>query len=174
MKTYFKNHPLINYNGQTVRNLMLSAKLTKEVLGDTTSFLPYTVQEGETPTTIAFDYYGHVDYTWLVLFSNSMTDSYNDWVKTQEQFNAFILKEYNSIESTYSTIYRYKHNTDSDMPLVTVTSYAYMTPVEKGEYSPVYLYDWLHEMNEAKRKIKLVDKAYAPRIALELEKKLRQ
>lgn len=173
MKQYFKNHPLITYNGQTIRNLMLNAQLTKEVLGDTTTFLPYTVQEGETPTSIAFDYYGSIEYTWLVLFSNSFIDPYTSWVKSQEQFEATLIYTYGSLEATFATIHHYKNTLDPDLPPATPTTYQYMTVEERAGYVPVTLYDHLFEENELKRKIKLVDKVYAPRIALELEKKLK-
>lgn len=173
MRQYFKNHPVINYNGLNIRNLMLNAQLTKSVLGSTTTFLPYTVQEGETPTTIAFDYYGSVDYTWLVLFSNSIIDPYTGWPKSQEQFDEFLVKEHQSVSNAIATIHHYKNTLDPDLPPATPTTYLYMTESERTGYVPVSLYDYLHEVNEGKRQIRLVDKVYAARIALELEKKLR-
>lgn len=177
MKAYFKNHPLITYNGLQLRNLLLNAQIVKEVLGDTTTFLPYTVQEGETPTTVAHDYYGHVDYTWLVLLSNHQIDAYSNWPKTQEQLDQYIVKTYGSIESAFSTIKEYRllpvHNPDDDLPPATPTTYQYMSIEDRAKYSPVYAYDWEHDLNESRRKIVLVDKVYAPRISVELEKKLR-
>lgn len=173
MKQYFKNHPIITYNGLNIRNLMLNAQLTKAVLGSTTTFLPYTVQEGDTPTTVAYDYYGSVDYTWLVLFSNSIIDPYSSWPKTQEQFDEFLIKTYGDIQYTQAAIHHYQPTQDPDLPPATPTTYLFMTPEEKGKYRPVSIYDHEHDENERKRKIKLVDKVYAARIALELEKKLK-
>src|SRR5690606_22834768 len=148
MRQFFKNHPIITYNGQQVRNIFLTAKLTKQALGDTLSLLPYTVQEGETPTTVAYDYYGSVDYTWLVLFSNNILDPYTQWVKTEEQFHEHLIKVYGSVESTYKRIHAYRNITepeiqdlDNPLPLVTPTTYEHMPPVEEGKYEPVYLYD---------------------------------
>ena len=176
MRQFFKNHPMISYNNQQMRNLLVSAQLTRQILDDTTSFLPYTVQEGETPTTIAFDYYGHVDYTWLVLFSNHTIDVYTDWPKTQEQFNEYILKQYSftTLQPAFSTIHHYVDPSDPTYPLVTPTTYQFLDPSNplKARLRPVSIYDHEMQLNEAKRAIVLVDKVYAARIALELEKKL--
>lgn len=176
MKSFFKNHPIISYNGLQLRNILLKAQLTKQVLQNlesATLFLPYTVNEGETPTTVAYDYYGHIDYTWLVLFSINATDPYTAWVKTQEQFDAYIAKKYGSLQNAFNQIHHYQHNTDPDLPPATPTTYAYLTPVEQGQYSPVLAYDHELQVNESKRQIQLVDKVYAARISLELEKKLK-
>ena len=174
MRSYFRNHPTIDYNGQQVRNLMLNAQLTKSVLGDTTTFLPYTVQEGDTPTTVAFDYYGHIDWTWLVLLSNSIIDPYTGWVKTQEQFDNSIIKQYGSLQTAYSTNHHYINPYDTTLPPVSIDSNTYLAVEDKVGLVPVYAYEYEFELNERKRLIKLVDKTYAPRIALELEKKLSQ
>ena len=175
MKQYFKNHPIITYNGQQIRNLMLNAQLTKSVMGDVTTFLPYTVVEGDTPTTVAFNYYGSIEYTWLVLFSNSIIDPYTGWVKTQEQFEEYLVKEYGSVANTQATIHDYiPIDEDSQLPPATPTTYLYMETGERAAYRERTLYDFLFQANEDKRQIRLVDKVYAPRIALELEKKLAQ
>jgi len=172
MRQYFKNHPLITYNGQQMRNLLSSAQITKEVLASTTNFLPYQIQEGDTITSVAFNYYGSVDYAWLVLFSNDATDIYSFWPKTEEQIQAFIVKEYGSMDAGYKYIHHYYHVTDPTYPPVTPTTFVFMSEAEKAQFFPMFLYDYLIRENEKKRHINLIDKVYAARIALELEKKL--
>jgi len=177
MRSFFKNHPIVGYNDGNLqlRNIMLSAQLTKEVLGEYTNFLPYTVKEGETPATLAHDYYGHIDYTWLVLLSNRMIEPYTSWVKTQEQLEAYIQKEYGSVKYAYSAIKCLRHVTESDvLPDISILSWQNLPAHEQQDYRPIYLYDWLVAENERKRQIRLVDKVHAPRISLELEKKLKQ
>ena len=173
MKQYFKNHPLINYNGQQMRNLLSSAQITKEVLASTTNFLPYKIQEGDTITSVAFNYYGSVDYAWLVLFSNDATDIYSFWPKTEEQIQEYIIKNYGSMDAGYKYIHHYYHKTDPYYPPITQTTFMFaLTPAEQNNFFPKFLYDHLVEENEKKRQISLIDKVYAARIALELEKKL--
>lgn len=172
MKNYFANYPVITYRGLNIRNLMLNAQVVKGVLSKTSVVYPYTLEEGDTPTMIAYDYYGSVDYVWLVLMSNNMIDPYTDWYKSQLDFAAYIDKKYGSHPYAMSTIHHYKHNTDPDYPMVTPTTYAYMLPEEQGQFSPVYIYDYEQQRNEARRTINLIDSAHAPRIALELERLL--
>lgn len=173
MKQYFKNHPTINYNGQQLRNLLSSAQITKEVLQETSAFLPYTIQDGETLTSVAFNYYGSIDYAWLVLFSNqNAVDPYTFWPKTEEQLQDFIIHQYGSSKAGYTYIHHFNHVSDPSYPPVTKTTYDFMSVAEKAQFVPVYVYEYLSAENDRKRQINLIDKVYAARISLELEKKL--
>lgn len=174
MRQYFANHPVIEYRGLKLRNLLLSARLVKNVLSNSTLLYPYTLEEGDTPTMIAFDYYGSVDYVWLVLLANNILDPYTDWYKSQDQFHEYIIKKYGSIEQAQQTISHYASNSDLAAPEVSVTTFQLSTPEEQGNLSPVYAYDAELSSNERKRQIQLIDKAYASRINLELERLLKQ
>jgi hypothetical protein len=171
MKQYFANHPVITYRGLNIRNLMLNAQVVKGVLRKTSVVYPYTLEEGDTPTMIAYDYYGSVDYVWLVLMSNNMIDPYTDWYKSQIDFDAYIDKKYGSYPYAMSTTHHYKHS-DPEYPMITPTTYQYMTAEEQGQCTPVSIYDYEQQRNEERRIINLIDSAHAPRIALELERLL--
>lgn len=169
MRQYFSNHPVITYRGLNIRNLMLNAQVVKGVLSKTSVVYPYTLEEGDTPTMIAYDYYGSVDYVWLVLLSNDMIDPYTDWYKGTLDFESYLAKTYGSVANAMSTIHHYA---GTDLVDATPTTYQYMTAEEQGLYHPVYVYDWEASRNEARRTINLIDSNSAPRIALELERLL--
>lgn len=56
-RQYFKNFPIVNYNGISLRNIMLKSSFIREILLSS-SLYDYTVPEGERITTVAYDYYG--------------------------------------------------------------------------------------------------------------------
>ena len=68
---YFKNFPLVKYGQHDVRNIMLKATVGKRLFENFDNFYPYTVKEGETLTEVSFNYYGSVDYVWVIALSNN-------------------------------------------------------------------------------------------------------
>ena len=78
MSEYFTNLPLINYDinknkpSTSVRAVDIFRRNTirEKVLNNLLTYYPYYVQPGERPDTLADQYYGSVDYMWLILFAN--------------------------------------------------------------------------------------------------------
>jgi hypothetical protein len=173
MRQYFSNIPSINYNGVNLRDLMLKAVVAREVLSDGIVFYPYTLRDGDTPQSIAYDYYGSVEYDWLVMFSNQIVDPVYQWYMSQTDFDSYIVAYYGSIANAMATIHHYESSPTGLE--YTPTSYAY-NPTGLDENGlplyPVDCYTWETQQNEAKMSIMLINKAYASAIALELEKKL--
>lgn len=171
-RKYFQNLPVVEYRGGKVRNLLLSAHIVKDVLDNAQAYYPYTLKDGETPTSIAFDYYGSVEYVWLVLMSNGMIDPYTDWHKSTQNFNSYLEDKYGSVTAAMATIDHYQHATDPTYPFLSPTSYQYLSDADKASFVAVTAYDYENELNESKRQIKLIDNRFAARIAHELEVKL--
>lgn len=94
MSNYFSKFPLIQYNEIFVRDITRRNNFVETNLSNPYLFLPYTVKEGEKPEDIAYDYYGSVDATWLVLLANGILDPYGEWYKSEEHFNQYIMKKY--------------------------------------------------------------------------------
>jgi hypothetical protein len=172
MRQYFSNHPVIEYRGLNIRNLMLSARVVKDVLSKSTLLYPYTLEEGETPTMLAYDYYGNIDYVWLIFLANNMIDPVTDWYKSQDDFDQYLIKKYGSIEEAMGTIHHYRSISDLSAPEVSAETYQYATLEERGLLSPVSAYDFEVSSNEIKRNINLIDRSQAAKISLELERLL--
>jgi hypothetical protein len=156
-----------------LRELMSNARIAREVLDQGVLFYPYTLQDGDTPTSIAFDYYGSIEYDWLVLFSNEIVDPVYGWYMSQDDFDAYIEANYGSVPAAMALIHHYESSVGGLQ--YTPTSYAYNTTGldENGlVLYPVDSYTWEERNNAARRSIKLINKTYAASIALELEKKL--
>lgn len=169
---YFKNFPLVFYNNVKLRNIMLKTNIIREIFLKDTNFYTYEVRDGQKPTTVAFDYYGSVDYTWLVLMSNQIIDPYFDWILSNEEFDSYIIKKYGSIPAAQSTIVEYKDVLGNYVSLDTYNYYALISSAMVSNLTPVYASDKEFELNEQKRNIQLIDRIYATKIASELEKSL--
>ncbi len=97
MSKYFTSYPVIQYQNKKVRDLTRRSKVRDDLLSDPFIFLPFTVQEGEKPETVAQLYYGTVEDTWLVLLANNITDPYYEWPMSDEEFNQFFIDKYSEI-----------------------------------------------------------------------------
>lgn len=172
---YFKNFPLINYDGKLLRNIMLkSAFIGNLNLGDT-EFYTYEVKDGERPTTVAFNYYGSIDYVWLVFLSNQISDPYFEWVLSSEELDAHIIKKYGSIEEAQQTIVEYKNiHDDYDTTTIDTFNYYQQNNISTEFLIPVYAYDKEVELNEKRRNIQLIPSGFAEQLSYELEKSLGQ
>lgn len=169
---YFKNFPLVFYNNVKLRNIMLKTNIIREIFLNNTNFYTYEVRDGQKPTTVAFDYYGSVDYTWLVLMSNQIIDPYFDWILSNEEFDSYIIKKYGSIPAAQSTIVEYKDVLGNYVSLDTYNYYALISSSMVSNFTPVYAIDKEFELNEQKRNIQLIDRIYSTKIASELEQSL--
>lgn len=166
---YFEKFPIIEYRGQKLRNIILKSRIIREVFENITIFHPLTVEDGERPDTVAYDFYGDSELYWLVLYANDIVDPYYDWPMSQKEFRAYIIKKYGRIETAMQTIVHWK-NPNYDY-VMTPESKANLTPAQiEGWNIPVYAFDYENELNESKRNIKLIDPSYVPQIVSELTK----
>lgn len=178
---YFKNFPLVEYKGTRLRNILLKTSFLKDVFLDDSNFYDYFVQDGERPTHVAFNYYGSVDYAWLVFFSNNILDPYFGWYLSNQEFDAYLAKKYGSVQEAQTEIVEYKifFEGNDTKKTASIRTKQFYDETEFSEspgftFEPVYAYDKEFEENEAKRRIKLIDKKYSSRISNELEKALSQ
>lgn len=101
---YFTNFPYIQYtfpNNEdiTIKNLSIRPSISSEVFDDGTPFESYTIQDGDTPETIAYDVYDDVTYHWIIMLANNILNLYDDWPKTTTQFDLFLLSKYRDSEN---------------------------------------------------------------------------
>ena len=68
---YFNQLPKTQFLNQTIVNLAVGVKLNKLIKNDAFALMNYSIQDGESPDTVAFNYYDDPAYAWLVLLSNN-------------------------------------------------------------------------------------------------------
>jgi len=96
---YFETLPSIitsDYNNNLIvlKNLMSRAVLMAQTQSDALMLYNYSVQDGDTPETVAYKYYGNVDRYWIVLHGNQSLDPQWDWPLTSQQFQKYIIGKY--------------------------------------------------------------------------------
>ena len=94
----FKRMPDVAYNYSNsitdpqffiVKNLWRRNEVLDKYLTSLTLFDTYVIQDGETPETISYNYYGDVFFGWTIFFVNEKSNYHRDW-----PMDAGTLKEY--------------------------------------------------------------------------------
>lgn len=167
---YFKNFPLVQYGQNEVRNIILKARLAKDLLEKFDNFYPYTVKEGERITEVAYNYYGSIDYVWLVMVSNDLIDPYYDWPLTQSEFDGYIVKKYGSMETAMNINNANYYRNPNYSYWMTKTTYDNSNASQRSGWQAVDNYTYETIINEEKRRIRLLDRAFALDVSIEIEK----
>jgi|TARA_R110002074_G_scaffold116833_4_gene248337 hypothetical protein len=179
--TYFESFPEIVYGEKVAKNLIARPSILNTVFNSPASFYDYVIKGDLRPDQVAGLYYDDPNMVWLIFLMNKITDPYYDWPLTDRQFNAFIESKYGvtSDSGVYSSgvtiaqakIIYYKHNTTGTrITSETYTLNATFSKIVAGQYSPVYAWNDHYDQNDAKRKIKLLDKRFASQAKSELKR----
>lgn len=199
---YFESFPRIDYENQNVQNLLTRVRFLESIKNSISVFHPFTIQDGEDPRKIAYDYYGSTDYTWIIFLANNIVDPYYEWPMDTFEFEEFLKKKYGSLENAQSTILYYQKNpeiyyvslTNPEEYVLESEAYAYdlsgYTRIEQDsrvkitqesyernpspDFFPVYAYDYEMQLNEEKRNIRLIDNSYVRQLNRELKAVLNQ
>lgn len=99
---YFTELPAILYQfpDDVVRqynNLAFRPAIIDTIIQNSSNFAYYTVQDGDTPETIAYDYYGDAALQWVLLLTNNITNYYTQWPKTRLTFEKYLLGKYRQV-----------------------------------------------------------------------------
>jgi hypothetical protein len=159
---YFNKLPKTTFDNQTITNLAISVKLHKLVKDDAFALLNYAIKDGESPDTVAFNYYEDASYAWLVLLSNNIIDPYYEWPLSVYNFENFIKKKYGSIPAAQATTIHCEHNT-KDIT-VSADSLTVSNGVSTGDYAAIDAYTDHDKINENRKFIKLINRSYLAQV----------
>ncbi len=120
---YFSKVPLVNYNGQSARNLLARAQLTPQTKQNTTVFYPYTVNPEDATDVLSYKYYDNSDYAWLIWMANEVVDPYYDMSLSDDNFKSFITKKYGSIQTAQARIKFWRNDWSDDETTLTPAEY---------------------------------------------------
>jgi hypothetical protein len=82
-----------NLNGKQVTILDIFRNISiQDVSGN--AFEDYFVQEGETPESVSFKFYGVPGFSWLVMMCNNFADINNEWYPTAQKYEAALQRDY--------------------------------------------------------------------------------
>jgi len=184
MSFYFKPFPPVRYsikknnNFELLTNITLRYKMRELVKQRKTIFYDYIVKDSDRPDIIAYKYYDDESLDWVLFITNDIIDPYYDWPLTQEGFNSYMRSLYGSVSSSQTTVYEYRKILDKQ----SVRSNGTVIPkrtvvVDLNTYSSlaapdreiVYAYDYYLEENDAKRRIKILDKRFIGQLLRDVE-----
>ena len=171
MSEYFSAFPQVRIapNSVLARNILSSFKILERARGSASSFYKMEIRPEDTPTSIAYDYYGSVNYVWLVYLSNQIVDPYFEWYLNDQAFDQFIVAKYGSVAQAQAKLLFYRNAADTHR----INELTFNNLDDAAAYTPVYAYDEELRLNEARRFIRLIDRELAPKLFDQLRSSLR-
>ena len=105
--TYFTKFPILAYDSLGKDEFKLTPNLLKRVgarsnaLVNSTMLVKYHIRTGETPESLAYDFYGDTRLHWVILITNNITDRFHGWPLTERQFQNFVNDKYSNPNATH-------------------------------------------------------------------------
>ena len=56
----------------------------------------YLIRSGDTPESISFDFYGRVDYGWVIMITNDITSYHEQWPRTSAALSDYVYDKYDN------------------------------------------------------------------------------
>jgi hypothetical protein len=157
----------------TVKNLFKRAKIRTDINNAITAFDYYQITDNQRPEIVASSLYGDPELDWVILITNNITNVRDQWPLSNNDLYNYMIDKYGSDESL-SDIHHYETTevkdeydrlvvpsglqVDSDFT-VTYTKFnntvSTISPVKQ-----VTNYEYETDINEEKRKIRVLKPAY--------------
>lgn len=180
MSYLFNEWPTVSYdikkNGKPLQltNITLRFKINELLRNKSVVMYTYDVQDGERPDIIAGKYYGDPTLDWVILLVNNIIDPQFEWPLDDRSFERYMRKKYGSLEAAKQTNHSYEQvlhfesvNFDGTIVpekkvIIDKESYDNANPTlrELGTFRAIDKYTHELELNEARSRIKILDKRY--------------
>ena len=193
---WFRWFPKVDYDGRQSVDFTSSIKIAKDVINRYEAYYPYVLTDGEQPWHIAVNYYGGVEFTWLVMLANDIIDPVLDWHMDPKLFESHIKEKYgsrikamekilwyekvltdnegNRLEGTQVKVSPDTYDAEKDAPgrweYLQTTQFAR----EIGKEFGTSAYDVDHAANDDKRTVRLLEDIHASQAQRELRRLLRK
>jgi hypothetical protein len=160
--SYFSNLPFTAYefNGvvDAIKDITVRSKFFTEYKDYTDLYSLYEISDGETPESLAYDYYKSPEFYWVILIYNELHNIEFEWPLSVNQLNLYCQNKYGE----YANTIKHWVNQD-DLVSGEIKEFVspWVPPVNPGvegnlEYVPVTFYEYEEKLNDEKRIIKLL------------------
>ena len=136
MSGYFSFFPSLLYANTAASNLIAKIKFDEAVFKRAATYYPYTIVNDERADQIADSYYGDASYDWLIYLGNNIVDPQNEWPKSENVFNDFLILKYGSIANTIQQTAFYQVSYDMDDSIISLSTYTALSAGQKKYWSP--------------------------------------
>jgi hypothetical protein len=163
--SYFAKFPQLVYSLDDVRTSFIIADVFRRVraldenLETSLAYDEYDVEDGETPEIVADKFYDDTTLHWVVLVVNEILDPRYDWHLNTRSLDTYITKKYGA-----GNEYDIHHYENDDGDIVHV-SFA-------GTKFPISNYAYEEQINESKRRIKILKARFVPQFIQNFERLL--
>ena len=175
MPEYFESFPNRLYdlkgNGQQtlVKDIFRRMKVRDNIKNNLALYATYDVVPGDTPETISFKHFGSTDYFWVICLMNDITDRYYDWPLDYQSFEEYVTDKYDNPQAI--------HHYEKDQSSGATTGngpgdFSHKIEVNSTDTDgqSVSNYEYEQRLQDQKRQIKLLDKAYLNQFVEEFER----
>tara|TARA_B100000900_G_scaffold56651_1_gene42362 strand:+ start:296 stop:835 length:540 start_codon:yes stop_codon:yes gene_type:complete len=175
MPKYFETFPNrlydINNDGnlKLVKDIFRRMKVREGIKDNMALMSTYDVQDGDTPEIISYKHFGTTDYFWVICYMNDITDRFYDWPLTFSAFEEYVKQKY----AEPGAIHHYE-KTQSSGDLSGNGPGDFSHKIEVNSTDPdaeaVSNYEYEQRLQDQKRQIKLLDRAYLNQFVNEFER----
>ena len=168
--SYFERFPLYAYDLEDTQNqtlitdILRRVNLKSNVAANTLVFDEYNVQDGEQPDIVARKYYGDSELHWIIVTVNNITSRY-DWPLDQVALSEFVNDKYDNPNG----IHHYEINAtsgDTTKKLIVASDTDGATAITNYEHEET--------LNDNKRRIRILDRAYVSKFTDEFRNLIRR
>ena len=151
------------------KNIFRRIKIREDLSDIIMGFSQYTIKNNQRPDQVAYDFYGDMQYDWVVLLWNNILNVYDEWPMTEDELERYIDSEYENPDSIHHWVTQKIRDTKGRVlikPGMEVPeNWSYTRPdgtvVGKADtVRPISVYDYESERNNYKRNIYLLRKQY--------------
>jgi len=173
--SYFNNFPTVEVdvfgNGSRIllTDIVRKVRFSDLAIQNNVQYDFYDVQDGETPEELAHYFFGDPLLHWIILLSNNIKDRYEDWPMSIAQFESYVTEKYADVNG----VHHYEISQTSGDTTKTIE-----IPNDSANTIPVDAvtvtnYEYEENLQEQKRKIRIVKSEYIKQIKQELKSRLR-
>jgi len=168
--SYFERFPLYAYDLQDTQNqtlitdILRRVNLKGNVAANTLVFDQYNVMDGDQPDTVARKYYGDSELHWIIVTINNITSRY-DWPLDQVALSNFVSDKYSNPDG----IHHYEINAtsgDTTKKLIVASDTDGATAITNYEHEET--------LNDNKRRIRILDRAFVSKFTDEFKDLIRR
>lgn len=184
MSSFFRYLPKVWYpvNGgsQKVQVVDISRRyiILRKLLSRSVLFFDDHVRDGERADTVAGRVYNNPRLDWLIYFANQISDPRFEWPLGYADFEALLIAKYGSVENAHRTVHQYLKIVQQEVETNDLTIPERTVVVDQRSYQQLpdsdrrtvtkYMYE--NDLNEQRRKIRLIKTEFVPQILREMDR----
>lgn len=164
---YFNKFPIVNYDlGEDeieVLNFIHRWKIKDVVRNNASVYSKWTMRDSDTLRGMAYKLYGSEHFYWIIMMMNNIVDPYYGVPFDEKDFNSYVKGIYGA-----DAIYNHHHwESEKDDNLYSLPEGYEVS--EDYPYNKISIsnYDYLSNLNENKRLVRLLKPEYLSQIKLE-------